>query len=272
MAAIIDHVRSTRPGTLIVAEKVETPHAHELAIALGCDLFQGYYFARPQLLSKSARPASAGAALALLAEIQRDDIPLERVEELIGSDPSLAYRVLAVVNSSAFGLDRRVDSLGHTIVLLGIRQVRHLTSLLTLSSATFPNEELITLGATRARFASLVVPRQELRSSAFTVGLLSVTDALYRTPLAEIVRELPLSDEVSEALVDGTGDLGEVMGIVRACEDADFDLLGRLAPGRIDEMRESYGQATAWADTLRRQLALGTGSASTSRLPAGASA
>lgn len=247
-------VRQRLPGALLVAEKVETVADFSLCVETGFDLFQGYFFARPEILSKAHRPTNASAAVALLAEIQRTELDIDRIEELVGSDPSLGFRLLAVVNSSAFGLDRRVDSIRHAIVLLGLNQVRHLATLLALSSSAGASEELITLGAIRAKVASSLTSDPALRSSAFTVGLLSVTDALYRTPIDELVAELPVTEEIRAALVDGTGELGTILEITRACERTDVAALCELAPGRLDEIHARYAEAISWADELRNHL------------------
>lgn len=252
---VVQFVRAVQPGVYLIAERVARHDQFELAADLGFDLFQGYFFAEPQLLEKSARPANAAAAISLLAEIQRDDASIERVEALVGSDPSLAYRVLAVVNSSAFGLDRQVESLRHAIVLLGLHQVRNLAVLLTLSSSADNDQELITLGASRARLASMLVPDRAMRSSAFTVGLLSVTDAIYDTPMESLLDDLPLAAPVRDALVHGSGELGAVLNVVKACERADIDAVVAYAPGRVDEVNSAYADAAHWADTMRRQLA-----------------
>lgn len=251
---VVRFLRAVHPGVYLIADRVARHEQFELAADLGFDLFQGYFFAEPQVLERSARPANAATAISLLAELQRDDASIEHVEQLVGSDPSLAYRVLAVVNSSAFGLDRQVESLRHAIVLLGLHQIRNLAILLSFSGASDTSEELITLGATRARLASQIVADRTLRSSAFTVGLLSVTDALYATPMATLLDELPLAQPVREALVDGRGELGAVLRAVKACECADVDLLAAYAPGRVGEISAAYAEAVHWADAVRRQL------------------
>jgi c-di-GMP phosphodiesterase len=254
MTELVEWIRSNHAGTLTVAEKVETATDHLTAVEAGFDLFEGYHFARPEVLRRAARPANMSSTMALLGEMQRPDIDVDRVEEIVGSDPSLAYRILAVVNSSAFGLDRRVDSLRHAIVLLGLGQVRHLATLIALSAADDANEELIAVAAMRARLASEVVDSRDLESGAFTVGLLSVTDALYRTPMEELLEELPVADEISEALLDGTGPYGPALAIARACETADIERLMELVPDRIDDVQHKYADAVEWADGLRDQI------------------
>lgn len=264
---VVQFVRAVQPGVYLIAERVGRHDQFELAADLGFDLFQGYFFAKPQLLEKSSRPASASTAIALLAELQRDDSSIERVEAIVGGDPTLAYRILAVVNSSAFGLDRQVESLKHAIVLLGLHQVRNLALLVTLSNSADADAELVTIGAIRARLASMLVPERALRSSAFTVGLLSVTDALYDTPMELLLDELPLATPVRDALVCGSGELGAVLDVVKACEQADVEKVLAYAPGRLGDVSNAYADATQWADTMRHQMSLDPSGARCGPLP-----
>ena len=251
---LAEWLRAAHPGTLLVAEKVETMEQYTRSFDAGFDLFEGFFFARPEVLRRASRPANLSATMSLMAEMQRSDIDLGRVEELVGSDPSLAYRLLAVVNSSAFGLDRRVDSLRHAIVLLGVNQVRHLATLIALSADKDSNDELVAIGAVRARLASSIVPSPDMRSAAFTVGLLSVTDALYQTPMDQLLDDLPVSSEIREALLDGSGPYGLALAAARACERADIERLEELVPGRIEEVQEAYASAIEWTEALRSQI------------------
>ena len=95
---LVETIRERSPSTLIVAEKVETRESFARCAASGFDLFQGYFFAEPEVLEKAGRPASSASAMALLAEMQSEDIDINRTEMLVASDPSLAYRLLAGVN------------------------------------------------------------------------------------------------------------------------------------------------------------------------------
>ena len=251
---LIDVARERAPGVLVAAEKVETSADFARCLDFGFDLFQGYFFAQPEVLKRPARPANVATAMALLAEMQRTDIDIDRTVELVGSDPSLTFRLMAIANSSAFGLDRRVDSLRHTIILLGLGQVRRMAGLIALSTAAGASEELITLGATRARMISSLVTGGAASSIGFTVGLLSVTDAIYHTPMPELVGELPVSAEIASALVDGEGELGRALDIVRACETGDVARLVELDAGSFEQLRLMYAEAIEWADDLRAQI------------------
>ncbi len=251
---LIEVARERAPGVLVAAEKVETAADFARCLEFGFDLFQGYFFAEPEVLKRPARPANVASAMALLAEMQRTDIDIDRTVELVGSDPSLTFRLMAIANSSAFGLDRRVDSLRHTVILLGLGQVRRMAGLIASSTEGGASEELIRLGATRARMIGSLVPGGAASSIGFTVGLLSVTDAIYHTPMSELVRELPLSTEIASALVDGTGALGRALDIVRACEAGDVARLAELDAGSFEHLRLMYAEAIEWADDLRAQI------------------
>jgi c-di-GMP phosphodiesterase len=255
LPAIVDEIKRLKPDAMVVGEKVETASQHTFAADIGFDLFQGYYFARPDVLRKSARPANALAVMALVAETQRADVSIERLEQVVGGDASLAYRVLAVVNSSAFGLDRRVESLRHAIVLLGINQVRHLAVLLAMSATKDASEELIKLGAARARLASRLASSPDGASGAFTVGLLSITDALYRTPMEELLVELPVSEPIQAALLRGDGEFGALLQLAVACERADAERIEALMPGRSSVVLGEYRNAVEWADQICSHLA-----------------
>lgn len=255
LASIVAQIKRVKPDMMVVGEKVETGAQHALAVEAGFDLFQGYYFARPDILRKSARPANALAVMALVAETQRQDVSIDRLEQVVGGDPSLAYRVLAVVNSSAFGLDRRVESLRHAIVLLGINQVRHLAILLAMTATKDASEELIKLGATRARLLSRLVSHHDASSGAFTVGLLSVTDALYRTPMEEILQDLPVSEPIQAALLHGEGEYGQLLEVAVACEQADTARIAELVIDDPADVADEYRAAVEWADEICSHMA-----------------
>jgi EAL and modified HD-GYP domain-containing signal transduction protein len=54
---------------------------------MGFDLFQGYFFAKPEVLKRTQRPANLAAAVELLAEVNQPRVDLDRIEELIAGDP-----------------------------------------------------------------------------------------------------------------------------------------------------------------------------------------
>lgn len=250
----IASLRISAPFARLMAEGVDELHHYRTAMALGVELFEGFFFAQPEILSRSARTVGSMAAVALLAEVQSPDVSIERLEQLVAVDPTLAFRLLSLVNSSTTGLATKVESVHHALVLLGIERVRQMATLLTMASRSKDNDEIITLAAIRAWMARATVDVPELENGAYTAGLLSVLDVVFHIPMAELIEGLPLAPTVAEALVDGTGPLGNALAAVRAYERADLHALERLRPGELARFLQVYRDAAAAAQELRHHL------------------
>ena len=111
------------------------------------------------------------------------------------------------------------------------------------------------LAATRARMAAGMAGDDDvLANMSFTAGLLSVIDAVFQCPMAELVSDLPLQNDVRRALVDGTGPVGEILATVYAFERADTAALERLRPDGAAQLREWFGDGAQWGETLRHEL------------------
>lgn len=254
LPTLVSELRVAAPSAAILAEKVEEPADFHRCLALGFDLFQGYFFAKPELMARAARPVNSTAAMALIVEVQQPEVSIPRLEELVTGDPTLAYRLLALVNSSLSGVVSRVSSVQQAIVLLGIEQVRQIATLITMAATARTNPEIVTLGATRARMARAIVDDPALAGAAFTVGLRSVIDVIFDTPMAELIQELPLTAEVAAALHGDPGPLGDALAAIRAYERADLSALSQLRPGAWDALRDAYAEATRWADQFTQQF------------------
>ncbi len=260
-AALVPTVRTLRaqaPAALVLAERVEDQDRFRTTVEAGFDLFQGYFFARPEVLSRGTRSLSSTAAMALIAEVQKPDLSMRRLEQLVLADATLAYRLLTLVNSGLVGLSNRVDSVYHALVLLGAERVRQLATLITLASQRQANQELVALGVTRAGMARVLHACTAEEGDAYTAGLLSVLDAVFGVPMTELVGELPLPPGVARALIERAGPLGELLDALEAYERGDLATLERLRPGRLADFIRAYTDAIRWSDQLRMQLAAAT--------------
>lgn len=244
---LIDVARERSPGIQVVAEKVESVADFKRCVDHGFDLFQGYYIAKPELLRRPARPAGTRSAAALHDSLVSHGrgIDVGALESIMASDPSLAFRLLTAVNANAFGLDRSVHSLDQAMSLLGPEKLRCLAELIASSGDTIDDDIHITRGAVRARMAAELLAGTDQAGSGVTVALLSTTDLLYGAPIAELLAELPVTDEIVGALLHGRGQLGETLDVIRACERNDIALLDELAPGRSDHLNAIHSAAVA---------------------------
>ena len=106
------------PG-LVLADKLGTRPDHEVCIAAGCDLFQGYFFCRPAVVGTRGIAANRLALLQVVAALNDPAIELSDIEQLVARDVALSFRLLRYVNSAFFGLRGDVRSIGQALALLG---------------------------------------------------------------------------------------------------------------------------------------------------------
>jgi EAL and modified HD-GYP domain-containing signal transduction protein len=246
----------------LLAEKVETKGDFESALAHGCELFQGFYFARPEILSARQVPTSKLACLRLLGEIQKPDMSFERLEALVSADIGLTQKLLYFANAAAFTHQHRVESLNQAFSYLGEDNIRKWVTLAALPTvADGRPAELVTASLIRARFSELAAENSRLKSrssSCFLIGLLSLLDAMVGRPIEELVEDLGLEEHVAGAILGrprNDDDLRSVLVMAMALERSDFNSADRLAeacgisPSLAGEL---HVEAMIWADSLPR--------------------
>jgi EAL and modified HD-GYP domain-containing signal transduction protein len=231
-------------GLPVVAEKVEDQDEYDWAAEAGAKLFQGYFFCKPTPLAGQELRAASISRLRAAAGLTHPDAGLEEIEAAITVDPHLSLRLLQQLNSAAVSLPNRISSIRQGVMLLGPRTVRQWALVLLLSGIGEHRGPLLTTALARARTMELVAPVQGFvdRDAWFSVGLLSVCDALANAPMEEVVRDLPLADDVIAALVRREGVKGEALTHAIACERGELP----ARDARIYLM--AYGDAVAWAD------------------------
>jgi len=240
-----------RRGVRLLAEKVESQAMFERMLALGFELFQGYFFARPEIYRSQKLLPNKLVLLELLARANQPDVTAERLGEIIRGDVSLSVTVLRWANSSIYGLRSAVESSQRAIVVLGLQTIRNWVSLLTLARMGSTPSELLTLVLVRARTCELLATTADLPNSSnyFTVGLLSALDAMLKVNMREALAQLPLAAAQKAAIERQEGEFGEALKAVFALElgrsaDAHFRCLSAPA------ITACYLSAIAWADNL----------------------
>jgi EAL and modified HD-GYP domain-containing signal transduction protein len=87
--------------------------------------------------------------------------------------------------------------------------------------------------------------------AAFTVGLFSLVDAILDRKLDHILDSLPLSSDITEALLTGGGH-GRTLMAILAHERGRFEEAARTMPG-VD-LAGAYVDAVAWATDAHNAL------------------
>ena len=242
-------------GVRLLAEKVETHEQFDAYKTLGFDYFQGYFFSRPNVMQSSRIPTSRTQILRLLSELNRADVEVKSLEALVKTNVDLSYKLLRFVNSARYALAREVVSVRDALVLVGTRQMRVLAGMVAMSGVDDKPTELVELSLFRAKLCErlAVVSGHENPEMAFTVGMLSTLDALLDRPLAEVVSELPLTEQMREALLDREGECGRILTWTIAFEQANWGELddSGLAASDISPL---YLESLTWARETLEEL------------------
>ena len=233
----------------LIAARIEDHHTFEFCKEIGFDYFQGYFFCRPRTVAGHGIPANRLAQMRMMAVLQDPDCELEDLERAISNDLGLSVRLLRWINSAYFLLPRKVSSVREALILLGVRNVRSWALLMTLAGIEDQPSELIRTAMTRAKMCELVAQALDRpdTDAHFTVGLFSVVDAFMNTSMQDVLSELPLSPEVSDALLERSGHLSEVLDWVLAYERGDFECL-TPSPRADAVLRDAYVVALRFAD------------------------
>jgi len=239
----------------MLAEKVETHEQFQLGTDVGCDLFQGYFFCRPELIRNRAISSNGVAMVRLASVLQDPSLQLSELERLISSDVALSYRLLRYINSAYFGMSQRISSIMHAVTLLGLQNVKQWAMLTTFAAIDDKPQELFLTALIRARFCELAGTTQDGGpQERFTLGLFSVLDALLDTTMETAVALLPLPPRMRDALVEHSGP-GRLLDCVQAIEQGHFNPVVR----QLDHAARHYVAALGWANDTAKGLLLDTG-------------
>jgi EAL and modified HD-GYP domain-containing signal transduction protein len=157
----------------------------------------------------------------LINRVDREE-PADRLEAVLKTDPTLAFRLMRYINSPAFGLSVEINSFRHAIMVLGYNRLKRWLALLLASASKDPNVKPVMYAAVRRGLLMEELGSQgasaDQRSEMFICGVFSLLDRLMGQPLAELVRSIPVPDAVRAALVERGGPYHAQLELVRAIE------------------------------------------------------
>ena len=217
----------------LLAEKVETQDEFQAAVQMGFCYFQGYFFSRPEIVQGKEIPSSHLGLLQTIAVVNRPDFEFGEVEKLVSQDLGIAYKLLRYINTAYYRRLSRVHTIQQALRILGEEEVRRFVSLMALS-AVAPGKplELIRTAFIRGRFCELLGRAgtcPEAPEALYTLGLFSALDAVLDLPMHVIVRKLPLSVSVADALIGRVGVLGKYLSLVECYEQGDWTAVRRIS-------------------------------------------
>jgi EAL and modified HD-GYP domain-containing signal transduction protein len=237
-------------GHATVASKIDTSEQFNACVAAGCNYFQGRFLFRPQVLSHKRLPKSLKTVTVLLKRLRDPAVELVEIERIVKTDPALSVAVLGFFGSAAHALPQPVTSIVQAVNLIGLREFSKWITLVALTSAPHRPSELVLMALIRARVSEALARHVGADAdAAFTMGLMSMLEALFERPLSELLEAMPVTAEIKLAVTERSGVLGGILADVLSREQDEVP-----APARPDAPVSARIDAgvlnRAWLDAL----------------------
>ncbi|WP_304545943.1 EAL and HDOD domain-containing protein [Sulfurimonas microaerophilic] len=222
--SMIEHLK--RSNVEIIGAKIDTQEKFELAKKVGCDYFQGYFFAKPKILENEKFEASRANVLHLY-NLLMQETNIDELTNEFEKNPEISLQLLQFINSGAFFFMKPISSIHHVITLLGrVKLAQWLMLMIYSKSVSNKNEHspLMEMIQTRAimmeKVLKIIKPESgsNMLGEAYFVGVLSLLNVVLGGDLEELLKSLHISQEVRDAILEGKGLLGDIFQLVKDVE------------------------------------------------------
>ena len=239
----------------LLAEKIETYEEFQKALDMGFMYYQGYFFAKPEVLKNKEIAPSKLAILQLIADVNTATFDVASLEKLLNQDVSISFKLLTYLNSAYFRRLQPISSIRQAIAFLGESGFRLFVTLIATSRlADNKPDELIRVSIIRARFLEQVGKEMNMASSEFfMLGLFSLLDAMLDNSMHSLLSKLPLTDDVNDALIRRNGPLFPFLQLVESYESgnwSDFESARKSCGIPGENIIQYYIDALGWADNF----------------------
>lgn len=235
--------------TLLLAEKVETMEQFSFLKTLKFDYYQGYFLSRPSIIEGKRTPINKLSILQLLSKLARAETDHSEIELLIAQDVTLSYKILRYINAACFALPRKIASINEAIIYLGLSNIRRFASMIAMTGFNDQPHEILLTALIRARMCELLAETagHSNTDTYFTLGLFSSLDIMLLMPMIKLVDELPLGEDLTQALLDVDGQLSEALRCVLAYERQQWPIV-KFTGLSSKEISNIYLQAVQWSN------------------------
>ena len=239
---------------VLLAEKISTHDEMAFLHHLGFDMFQGHFLELPIVTRGRRLPHNRVALMHLLAKLYDPKVDLRAVEQMMSAEVGLTIRMLKLASSAAMSRGAPIGTIGQAIARLGTQQVAALVMVIMLAGFDDKPFELARHALVRARMCeALARTTAQPPDQLFTAGLLSLLDAILDQPLPDILKQIPLTPLITDALLGNRGSAGKIVDAARAQDRGDFD---RVAATGISSQAifVAWYEAVRWTEDLLSHL------------------
>lgn len=188
-----------------LAEKIETKEDYKQAYEMGYQLFQGYFFSRPAVINSKDIVSINSNLFRVIEELNSDEPSFSVLADIIQNDLGLSYKFLKLANSVYMSNKNKIKTISQILPYLGIKELYQWISLMLLKDfQTVENKELIKISLIRARLMQLLACECDMKETSiefFLTGIFSYLDVLLSKPMVKVLEDLPIPNNVKQALL-----------------------------------------------------------------------
>jgi len=241
------------PSITLLGERVETAKQLGILKSLGFTLFQGFYYAQPEMVEQTGLSTDKLKLLKLISLMANPEVTFDQVTNIIDKEASISFALLRYISSSAFAGGKDVTTVKHALTYLGFEEIKKFVALIALANlGAHSNPELHNMAILRSKFCEFL---EDLNNEngptprAYLTGLLSLISPILNIPIESIVPKLPIDSTMKEALLHRQGTLGLYLMICEAYESGDWELIedtvSQIGLDK-DDIGRAYHDALVW--------------------------
>ncbi|MBF0301533.1 MAG: HDOD domain-containing protein [Desulfamplus sp.] len=260
IAGLVKALKSKFNITLL-AEKVETHDEFLQAKEMGFTLFQGYFFSKPEIISKTDIPSNKMTLLSLISELGKSDMSFDKIARAIKNDISISYKLMKFINSPYFRRVNEISTIKEAVSYLGEDTIKQFVRVVAAAGLSDSKpDELMRLSVVRARMCELIGKHVKTDFSGeelFTMGLFSTVDAMLDKDMKTILAEISFSKKVSDGLLGNNKSFNALLSLCNCFEKgswADCVLYDCILPEEHDDLTlhlpSIYMDAVKMADSF----------------------
>lgn len=249
--------RVNRYDITLLAEKVETFEQFAQLKMLGFEYFQGFFYAKPEIMKQKKVTTGQQAVLSLISQANSVSMDFNEVSAIFSTDPGLTYKLLRFINSPIYGRRIEITSLKHAISYIGELELKKFIALLALSDlSTDKCAEITRISLIRAKFCEAISDiRKDVNNppKAFLTGILSMIDAILDTELDQVLDILPIDNQIRDALANKNNYLRHYIYLAKFVERGLWNKAEKVAAGlniNPQVIYQCHQDATNWADEM----------------------
>ncbi len=240
-----------------LAEKVETHEEYKLALELGFELFQGYFFQRPHIILGKDIESYKISHMQMIKEVNETH-DFDKMSEIVSHDVALSYKLLRLINSPFYGRGSKIKSTKQALVMLGLDEIKKwITFLMLRESSKDKPDEIMRVSLIRGKFAEILAENLNLKdrkSEIFLMGLFSTLDAILDKPLEEVIKYLPLEKDIISAYNKESNSIfTKILKLIQLYERGSWsegDQMANECNLDLFAVNKGYLDATNWADDV----------------------